>query len=224
MASRHDGPVRVLIVEDHAVVRAGLKMLIESRAGMTVVGEARTAPEAIDLAARSRPDIVLLDLDLGDHSGLDFIDRIQGATVGAKILVLTGSRSPDTYQEAVRRGARGVVVKDQAADTLLRAVEKVHAGELWLDRASTAKLLQRMSSATQDVDMRKVQSLTTREREIVALVARGFKNQEIADRLSISEITVRHHLTSIFSKLEVTDRLGLALYAFQQRLAEPPRA
>ncbi|HYM26438.1 MAG TPA: response regulator transcription factor [Vicinamibacterales bacterium] len=225
MPSSHvGGSLRILVVEDHAVVRAGLKMLIESRTGMTVVGEARTASEAIELAGRSRPDVVLLDLDLGDHSGLDFIGQIQAAAAGARILILTGSRSTDTYQEAVRRGARGVVVKDQAADTLLRAVEKVHAGELWLDRASTAKLLERMSSGAHDVDARKIQSLTTREREIVAFIARGFKNQDIADRLGISEITVRHHLTSIFSKLEVTDRLALALYAFQHRLAEPPRA
>jgi len=223
MAEREtDGVLRVLVVEDHAVVRAGLKMLIESRSGMVVVGEARTAAEAIDLAGRAHPDVVLLDLDLGDHSGLDFIGHIQAAAGGCKILVLTGSRSSDTYQEAVRRGARGVVVKDNAADTLLRALEKVHAGELWLDRASTAKLVTSMSSGGQDADTRKIQSLTAREREVVALVARGFKNQEIAERLGISEITVRHHLTSVFGKVEVADRLALALYAFQHRLAEPP--
>ena len=223
MASRTETVLRVLVVEDHAVVRAGLKMLIESRSGMTVVGEARSAAEAIELASRCDPDVVLLDLDLGDHSGLDFIANIQSAAADAKILVLTGSRDSDTSQEAVRRGARGVVIKDQAADTLLRAVEKVHAGELWLDRASTAKLLTRMHSGASDQNAQKIQSLTGREREVIALIARGFKNQEIADRLGISEITVRHHLTSIFSKLEVTDRLGLALYAFQHRLAEPPR-
>jgi DNA-binding NarL/FixJ family response regulator len=119
----------------------------------------------------------------------------------------------------------GVVLKEKAAETLLRAIERVHAGEVWLERAMMASVLSQMTRASQqpDPEAAKIATLTTREREVIALIGEGLRNRQIAERLFISETTVRHHLTSIFAKLEVADRLELVIYAFRHALVRPPR-
>src|SRR5213080_3749701 len=195
-------PIRVLIVDDHAVVRAGLRMLIDSQPSMKVVAEAGTRAESVQAAAREQPDIVLLDLDMGGESGLSFLPDLVDAARGAKILVLTGVRDPEAHRKAVR------------------------AGEIWLDRALASSLLEELSHPNAafegDLESARIATLTTRERELIAIVSQGLRNKEIADRLFITEVTVRHHLTSIYSKLGVADRFELAVYAFRHGLARPP--
>jgi two-component system, NarL family, nitrate/nitrite response regulator NarL len=216
-------PVRVLIVEDHAIVRAGLGMLLGTRTAITVVGEAADCASAVAAAGREQPDIVLLDLDLGGVLALDSLKDLRAAAPGARVLILTGAGDPELHQLAVTRGASGLVLKQHAAETLLKAIEKVHAGEVWFGRSLMAATLSRAHEvAKPDPESAKIATLTRREREIIALIGEGLNNRHIAARLFISETTVRHHLTSIFAKLEVGDRLELVIYAFRHGLIPPP--
>lgn len=218
-------PIRILIVDDHLVVRAGLHMLIENHPGMRVVAMASNRGEALEKAAKDEPNLILLDLDLGGDSALSFLPQLQETAPKAHILVLTGLRDPEAHREAVQSGAMGVVLKEHAPDVLIKAIEKVHAGEFWLDRPTMGRMLREMSSKeTKQVDpeVAKIESLTQREREVVALIVEGLKNKQIAERMFISETTVTHHLSSIYGKLGVTDRLELVIYAFANKIAQKP--
>jgi DNA-binding NarL/FixJ family response regulator len=218
--------IRILIIDDHVIVRAGLRMLLENHKRMVVVGEAGSRIDALAITAHEQPDIILLDLDIGGESGLEFLRELLVSAPQARVLVLTGVRDPESHRRAVHLGAMGLVFKDKAADVLIKAIEKVHAGEVWLDRLLTASVLTEMSQADQakkaDPEAERIGSLTSREREIVGLVCEGLKNKQIGERLFISEATVRNHLTSILSKLGLSDRFELALYAYRQHLAKPP--
>jgi len=230
-------PIRVVIVDDHAIFRVGLRLLIEaygsggspnlaSGSQFEVVGEAGDRTDALRTVACEQPDVILLDVILQGENGLELLPELVAAANGAKILVLTGVSSAEEHYRAVRLGAMGIVTKGQAPEMLLCAIESVCAGEVWLEQAVTARILSELLHDTgderQDPEADRIARLTTRERGIIALVGDGLKNKQIADRLNISEVTVRHHLTSVFSKLKVSDRLGLALYAYQYGLAEPP--
>jgi two-component system, NarL family, nitrate/nitrite response regulator NarL len=211
--------IRVLLVDDHAIVRQGLRMLLESRPRMQVVGEAATGEDALALIDGAPPDIVLLDLDLAGQNGLDLIPAIYRAAPRTRVIVLTGLRDAEAHQQAVRLGAMGVVLKDQASETLVTAIETVHSGESWLDRALTARMLHRMAEASPE--QARIGTLTAREREVIQLIAEGLSNRAIGERLHLSESTVRHHLTSIFDKLDVESRLELVIYAYRNGLGRP---
>jgi len=219
-----DSPINVLIVDDHLLVRTGLRMLIDSEPDLKVVGQASNRSEALALAKSEQPDLILLDIDLGRENGLDFLPELIDTVPGVHVLVLTGLRDIESHRRAARLGAAGVVLKEHAADVLLKAIKKVHAGELWLDRAMMGSLLREMTAGDQKVDAEanRIASLTRREREVLSLVAEGLKNRDIAARLFISETTVTHHLSSVFAKLGVSDRLELVIYAFASGLAKAP--
>ena len=217
--------IRILIIDDQLVVREGLRMLIENHPGTKVVAMARTRAEALDIIAREPLDLIILDLELGGHSALSFIPQLREASKQARILVLTGQRDSETHQKAAHLGAMGVVLKEHAADLLLKAIEKVYKGEAWLDRLTVGRLIAQLSNHEKEsVDPRtkKIGSLTDRERQVIALIAEGLKNRQIAERLFISPTTVTHHLSSIYAKLGVTDRLELVIYAFANKLAKMP--
>jgi DNA-binding NarL/FixJ family response regulator len=220
-------PIRILLVDDHVLVRAGLRLLIESRPGLQVVGEATNRDEALASAADTQPDVVVLDLDLGGNNSLDFLSELLTAAEAARVLVLTAASDPELHRRAVELGAVGIVLKEQAADLLLRAIEKVHTGEVWLERTMIAHVLgqmtRRQGHAQLNPEEAKIATLTAREREVIVLIGEGLKNSHIAKRLFLSETTVRHHLTSIFSKLGVHDRLELVIYAYQHGLVSIPR-
>lgn len=214
--------IRIFLVEDHVVMRAGLRLLLESQPGLTVVGEATTYDEALTATASVQPDTIVLDLDLGGESIVEGIPALLAAAPQARVLVLTGLRDPDVHRQAVSLGAMGVVLKDKATEVLLQAIRKVHAGEVWIERTMMAHVLNernrtRMAPQCAPEAVR-IASLTVRERDIIALIGEGLKNRQIAERLNISETTVRHHLTAIFDKLEVTDRLALVVYAYRYSL------
>jgi len=217
--------LRILLIEDQLVIRAGLRLLIESQPGLQVVALAANREEALKFAACESPDLILLDLKLGEESGLAFLPELRAATPKARVLVLTSSKDVDVHRQAVRLGAAGIVLKDQEPELLIKAIRKVHAGEVWLDRTTTGNLFHEMTQNSGDLDpeQSKIQSLTDREFQVIKLIAEGLKNKEIAKRLFISETTVTHHLSSIFSKLEVSDRLELVIYAFAKKLATMPR-
>lgn len=217
-------PIRILIVDDHAVVRAGLRMLIDQNPAMKVIGVAGNRSEALAIASSEQPNMIILDILLGDENGLNFLPELREASRNARVLVLTGLRSSETQRRAMLAGAMGVVLKEHAAEVLIKAIEKVHEGEVWLDRLMMGSVLDKMTQAPEiDPEEAKIASLTEREREVIALIAEGLKNKQIGQRLFITETTVTHHLSSIFSKLEVSDRLELVIYAFRHNLAKTPQ-
>lgn len=218
--------IRIMIIDDHAVIRAGLRMLIEQDQTMSVVAQAGNRAEALLLAEKEQPDIILFDLILGDEDGLEFLPALCDISPNSRVLVLTGVQTVESHRIAIRRGAMGIVLKQQAADLLLKAIRKVYAGEVWIDRSMMGSVLDDVRSERQqgsNTEATKIASLTPREREVVALVSEGLKNKLIGERLYISETTVTHHLSSVFSKLEVSDRLELIIYALRHGLAKMPK-
>jgi two-component system, NarL family, nitrate/nitrite response regulator NarL len=218
--------VRVLIVDDHGIMRAGLRMLLESQSGIMVVGEASSCADALALATCTQPDVIVLDLDLGGENAVESIPTLLRTAPETRILVLTGLRDPEVHRQAIRHGALGLVFKEKAVETLLQAITKVRAGEVWLEPTMIAQVLgdltRPQSSPQTSAETAKIARLTEREREVITLVGEGLRNKHIAERLYISEATVRHHLTAIFAKLDVSDRFELAIYAYQHGLAKPP--
>jgi DNA-binding NarL/FixJ family response regulator len=207
-----DGAIRIFIIDDHPTVAWGIERLIESEAPrMLAVGKAARCAEALNPIRGSQPDVVLLDLDLGDESGLDAIPLVL-AVSSARILVLTGVRDTRSHEAAIRAGALGVIGKDIPTPQLLDAIRKVHRGELTVDRRVTERLLAALASGKEHcAEDEKFAALTGREREIVrALAAQpdlGLK--ALAARLDISGRTLRNHLSSIYEKLDVSGRLEL---------------
>ena len=222
--------IRVLLIDDHVLVREALSVLLQVRAGLKVVGEARNPSEALSIAAREKPNIILLALNLDQSDGgLNLLPELLSAAGSqARILLLTDGRDSTTHCQAARLGAMGIVLKRETSNDLLKAISKVHAGEVWLNRSLTASLI--TSIARNDEQTKKAQSeaaplelLTDREREVAALAGEGLRSKEIGKRLFISEITVRHHLTSIFGKLDVSNRLGLILFLYRHKLVNHAR-
>ena len=218
--------IRILIINDQLIVREGLRMLIENHPGTKVVAMASSRSEALEILAREAIDLIILDLELGGYTALSFVPQLREAAKNARILVLTSSRDSETHQKVAQLGAMGVVLKEDAADLLLKAIDKVHNGEAWLDRVTLGSLLWRMSHQDKDSldpQAKRISSLSERERQVIVLIAEGLKNRQIAERLFISPTTVTHHLSSIYSKLGVTDRLELVIYAFANKLAKMPQ-
>jgi DNA-binding NarL/FixJ family response regulator len=193
---------------------------------MRVIGE--TASSIADLeSAAGHAEIIVVDLDSCPAPVLDFAADILESAGRARVLILTDTRDSEICRRAISLGAMGVVHKTAPVEVLFRAIEKVHAGELWLDRALMAGILREVSAVNEhkgDVDgaAARIAKLTKRERQVVAFLGKGMKTSEIADQVSVSETTVRHHLASIFNKLGVKDRFELVFYAYQQGLAVPP--
>jgi DNA-binding NarL/FixJ family response regulator len=216
-------PITIMIVDDHVVIRSGLRMLIEYDQRMQVVAQAGNKAEALERAASERPDVIILDLVLGDEDGLSFLPELCQASPTSRVLVLTGVQNPDAHRRAIRRGAMGIVLKEHAADQLLKAIMKVNDGEVWIERSMMGSMIQEFNKpAMVDPEIAKIESLTDREREVIGLIGEGLKNKQVGERLFISETTVTHHLSSVFSKLEVSDRLELIIYAFRHGLAKMP--
>ena len=213
-------PINVFLVDDHKTVLWGLEQLVQSAAPrMAVVGTATSCAEMFAALACIEPDVILLDLDLGGESGLDCLEKI-GQQSAAMVLVLTGSSDPEIHQRAIVRGARGVIHKQQSADVILRAIEKVSGGEIWLDGATLGRVITALASGKNaDPEAAKIAELTAKERQIVAAVVteKVARNKVIAGKLHMSEHTLRNHLTNIYSKLAVEGRMELYLYATNQR-------
>jgi len=211
--------IRVLIADDHTIFREGLRKLLEAEADITVVGEAKSGSECVTLAEKLKPDIVLLDLKMPEKDGLAVLGDLAGKESATKVVVLTASEDERDFVEAVRRGARGIVLKQAPSEHLVDGIRRVHAGEVWIDLRVTAGVLKAMAEGPATTTREKP-LLTDRERQVVHLVCQGLRNKEIADKLFISEQTVKNHLHNIFDKLGVSDRLELALYALHHRLVQ----
>ncbi len=219
-----DTPIRVLLVDDHKTILWGLERLIEGEnPRMQVIGKATNKMEVFAFLKLSKPDVVLLDLDLNGENSLDFLEELLQES-RARVLVLTASQDPVVHQRAIINGASGIVLKSENADVILRAIKYVHAGELWFDRAATSRLLRSLnapvptfSKATQ---LSKIATLTPKERQVISAMALipGARNKAVADRLCMSEHTLRNHLTGIYAKLDLENRLELCMYAIAHKL------
>jgi DNA-binding NarL/FixJ family response regulator len=200
-------PIRVLIVDDHPVVRQGLRVLLEVQDGIEVAGEAGDGPAALTLTAEQAPDVVLLDLKLPAMDGLTVLAGLRAACATAKILVLTSVTDPGAAGQAMRAGAAGVLYKDVDPDALVRAIRAVHDGHLLLAPEAAYSLLSPKNQASG------LDALTVREREVLAELAKGRSNREIARALHVAEKTVKAHVSSVLAKLGVQDRTQAALFA-----------
>ena len=220
--------IHILLVNEQTIVRTGLRLLIESHPGLIVVGEVANLAEAVALSSESL-DIILLDLkSFSNQAKMDQFPELMKSVGTARILLLTDEDDPEGNLKAVRLGAMGLVHKNEPAEVFLKAIERVAAGEVWINRAMMARVIDgfwnpgNAQNIPVDPETIRIAAVTEREREVVALIGEGLRNRQIAERLKISEITVRHHLTSIFDKLEVSDRFELAIYSYRHGLAKLP--
>src|SRR5215469_14671115 len=216
-------PIRILIADDHLLFRDGVRKLLSAVPDFNVVAEAGHGDEVLEMTGRHQPEVVLLDLNMPGQDGLVTLQRLRSAHPEVKVILLTSSEEKDEMLQAVRFGTAGIVQKSTPTELLIKSIRKVHAGEMWLDRSTTAEVVRQFASKNEVPKRiagreRESNSLSAREREIVALVAQGYKNKEMADKMFISEQTVKNHLHNIFDKLGVSDRLELALYAIHNNL------
>lgn len=222
MNDRSDNrPISVLLVDDHRLVREGIRLVLGNGSLIDVVGEAESIDTALEIICVKKPDLILLDVEIGNRSSLDRLAEIRSASPLSRILFVTGQMDEQTNERALLGGAHGLVQKNSASETLLMAIRKIHDGEMWFDRKLTSRVLSEAGKRDREDkhEQAKIGSLTKRELEVAKLIGSGLVNKMIADRLFISEKTVRNHLTVIYSKIGVTNRLELALFATKNGLA-----
>jgi two-component system, NarL family, nitrate/nitrite response regulator NarL len=219
-------PIRIVLVDDHQIIRDGLREFIESRPGMLVVGDAGDRDAAVRTVARERPDVVVLDLDLGGVSGLELLPEILRAAPETSVIILTGLRDTAKRDRAMELGAKGVVLKENGVSELLSAIEKVHrTGDYWFEPGAAKRLMDnRRAGAERDADPEaaKIAGLTPTERSLITYLGKGLDNRQIAAQLNMAESTVRNSLTRIYDKLDIKGgRLALLVYAYQHGLVKP---
>ena len=212
-------PIRMLLVDDHAIVRKGIRALLAEIDDIEVVGEASDGQEAVTQALATNPDLILMDLVMPVMGGIEAIQQIIGAEPSARILVLTSFAADDKVFPAIKAGALGYLLKDSEPADLVEAIRQVYRGEPSLDPAIARKVLQEIRQPPAQPPT--PEPLTAREMEVLRLVARGMSNPEIARQLTVTEATVRSHVSHILDKLHLANRVQAALYAVQEGLASP---
>ena len=224
-AAKEGELIRIVIADDHPIFRDGLRKLLMLEEDFRVVAEARDGKEVLEVLDEHQPDILLLDLKMPGLDGLTALQKLQNSRTKTKVIVLTASEDKNQFVQAMKFGTCGIVLKQTATELLIKSIRKVHAGEIWLDSHTTAAVMRQFSSPMESTPLgsrdRDRSPLSQREREIVVLVAQGFKNKEMAEKMFISEQTVKNHLHNIFDKLGVSDRLELALYAIHKNIHIP---
>jgi NarL family two-component system response regulator LiaR len=208
--------IRVLIVDDHAIVREGQRALIDTEPGMEVVGEAKDGFEAVEMAHSLQPDVILLDLHMPRKDGIEAIKETKVENPDARILVLTSFSEDERIYAAIKAGAMGYLLKDSSPQEILTAIRQVYRDEMSMHPSIADKLMRELQRASHLVPTE--DPLTEREGEVLKLVAQGLPNQEIAEKLFVSERTVRTHVSNILSKLHLANRTQAALYALREGL------
>lgn len=207
--------IRVLIVDDHAVVRQGLRLLLESQPGIEVVGEAGDGTAAVQMTRMLSPDVVLLDVIMPGMNGIDVMREFQASHLPARVLVLTSSLEDHLLKQALEAGAEGFLLKTSRAADMLQAIERVAQGISVLDPAAAQVVMQQARGHDP------LNTLTEREREVFDVVARGYSNAEIAEQLHVTEATVRTHIAAILDKLNLRDRTQVMVYALKRGIVRP---
>jgi len=219
--------IRIVVADDHPIFRDGLCRLLALEPDFEVVAQAQDGRQVLEVLQQYQPDILLLDLKMPGLDGLATLQKLQSSKHKTRVIVLTASEDKNEFVQAMKLGTSGIVLKQSATDLLIKSIRKVNAGEIWLDSHTTAAVMRQFATGADEVPSgvpssssreRERSLLSQREREIVALVAQGFKNKEMAEKMFISEQTVKNHLHNIFDKLGVSDRLELALYAIHNNL------
>jgi two-component system, NarL family, nitrate/nitrite response regulator NarL len=223
--------IRIVLADDHPIVRDGLRKMLALESDIEVVGEATDGREALEQIQMHEPDILLLDLRMPNLDGLSALQTLQHINRKTKVIILTASEDKNEFVQAMKLGCSGIVLKQTAPELIVKSIRKVNDGEIWLDSHTTAAVMRQFATAGPDgftssgsgsstggAKVRERSPLSAREREIVSLVAQGYKNKEMAEKMFISEQTVKNHLHNIFDKLGVSDRLELALYAIHKGL------
>ena len=212
---------RILIADDHPIFRDGLRRLLESEPELEVVGEAQDGAEAVKMTQRLKPDILLLDLAMPRVTGLGTLKELEEHGLNTKTIMLTAQIERPEIVTALQLGARGVVLKEAATQLLLKSIRCVMDGQFWVGREGVADLVQMLRQMMSEDEGRKPHfGLTRRELDIVGAIVAGFANKDIARKFSISEDTVKHHLTNIFDKTGVSNRLELALFAVDHKIVD----
>jgi DNA-binding NarL/FixJ family response regulator len=219
--------IRIVVADDHPIFRDGLCKLLALEEDFEVVAQAQDGRQVLEVLQQLEPDILLLDLRMPGLDGLATLQRLQAVKNKTRVIVLTASDDKNEFVQAMKLGTSGIVLKQTATELLIKSIRKVHAGEIWLDSHTTQAVIRQFvaneeppppAPPTSPMRDRERSPLSQREREIVSLVAQGFKNKEMAEKMFISEQTVKNHLHNIFDKLGVSDRLELALYAIHNNL------
>jgi two-component system, NarL family, nitrate/nitrite response regulator NarL len=219
--------IRVLVADGHPIVLEGLRSALGQQPGVIqVIGEASDGMEAIEKTVELDPDVVLMELKLPRVDGLTVLRSIQARASRSKVILFSSSENKEEFVEAMKIGCRGIISKSATISLIEKSIQKVHAGEIWLDSHTTAAVIRQFSSpsdfpsvhASNGKSTRERAQLSQREREIIILIAQGYKNKEIAEKMFITEQTVKNHLHNVFDKLGVSDRLELALYAIHNSL------
>jgi two-component system, NarL family, nitrate/nitrite response regulator NarL len=218
-------PIRLFIADAHPIVLEGLRNVLSQYPTLDILGEASDGMEAIEQIVQLDPDVVLLDPKLPRIDGLTVLRSIQTRAPRTKVILFAGSDNKEEFVEAMKLGCSGILLKDTSTSLIEKSIQKVHAGEIWLDANTTAAVIRQFASPTEfpaahsnGKPSRERVQLSQREREIIVLIAQGYKNKEIAEKMFITEQTVKNHLHNVFDKLGVSDRLELALYAIHNNL------
>jgi two-component system nitrate/nitrite response regulator NarL len=222
MMMKKDGIIRVVLADDHTIFREGLKTLLSGQPEFRVVGEAGDGDEAFKLVQKSKPDILLLDLVMPRVRGIEVLRQLSESEINVRTILLSGAIEGEEITKAFELGARGVVLKDSATSLLFKCIHTVMEGQYWIGRQAVANLVETLKQHRNNEKKAppKNYGLTPREMEVVQAAVSGCSNKDIASQYSISEQTVKHHITSIFDKLGVYNRLELTLFAFHHGLVE----
>ena len=218
-------PIRVFLADAFPIVLEGLRTVLSSHSAIQIVGEAHDGLEAIEKISQIEPDVVILDLKLPRADGLNVLRSLQTSSPKSKVILFAGSDNKEEFVEAMKLGCSGILLKDAHTSLIEKSIQKVNAGEIWLDSNTTAAVIRQFASPSEFPAVhangkpnRERAQLSQREREIIILIAQGYKNKEIAEKMFITEQTVKNHLHNVFDKLGVSDRLELALYAIHNSL------
>jgi NarL family two-component system response regulator LiaR len=213
--------IRVLIVDDHQVVRQGLRTFLDLNEDIQVVGEACDGAQAVDLAAQLKPDVILMDLVMPGLDGINATVRIKSLGLGSRVIALTSFTEDDKVFPAIQAGASSYLLKDVSPEALVEAIQAVYHGEARLHPAIMRKLMEQVAQQTRAEKPADGPQLTEREGEVIRLVAQGNSNRDIAQALVISEKTAKAHISNILSKLGLEDRTQMAIYALKHGLVDP---
>jgi len=222
--------IRLLIADSFPVTRAGLRAILAPSPDIEIVAEAEDGSEAVDRALELDPDVVIMELRLPKMDALTVLRTLQTRAPRTKVLLFTGSDNKEEFIEAMKLGCSGILMKTSAPPLIIKSIQKVNAGEIWLDSNTTAAVIRQFANPAEsgapaphgNGKPRERAQLSQREREIIVLIAQGYKNKEIAEKMFITEQTVKNHLHNVFDKLGVSDRLELALYAIHNSLHLKP--